>query len=527
MKKEKPRSSKNQGRRKHEDKNAEGVNRAKKKPRPSQDHQDNTNALNETEALLGSGDSVGDPPSSSETNNQDPKPTRPMDQLLDEIDQEITELIADIEDPPEGLFDTGTEATIRGNHNISEVRPSSVVEEVEAHFETEATEEIGKHLSAALTEDIKPEPQVSAEAEIATSPSVEEIIANMDEDAPVVDGAAVEPQTAVESDKKSDLTEEASVLPADEEAGVAETSMPEPLGGASLEEDLAIPTEEIIATMEEDFSAGEMEEPEPEVISRLDSEPVPLEEGLSAGLEEGFSAGEMEEPEPEVISKIDSEPVPLEEGLSAGLGEDFSAGEMEEPEPETGLEEDVESGPSLEDLISEIDSKISQTLHPDQTEGAETSEPASLQSSEHGKYIRFLLDDILMAIPLSSALEVGHRPDITPLPNLPDWILGISNIRGEIVSVLDLKRFFGRSSSGTSRGSRLIIIHNQDLKVGIIVDSIMGIMSLDRTETDVQPNPYRGEEISSFFSGVVASGEKLLNILDVDRLLSYPRMTNF
>ena len=122
MKKEKPRSSKNQGRRKHEDKNAEGVNRAKKKPRPSQDHQDNTNALNETEALLGSGDSVGDPPSSSETNNQDPKPTRPMDQLLDEIDQEITELIADIEDPPEGLFDTGTEATIRGNHNISEVR---------------------------------------------------------------------------------------------------------------------------------------------------------------------------------------------------------------------------------------------------------------------------------------------------------------------------------------------------------------------------------------------------------------------
>ena len=137
------------------------------------------------------------------------------------------------------------------------------------------------------------------------------------------------------------------------------------------------------------------------------------------------------------------------------------------------------------------------------------------------------MENTLLAFPLSSALEIGQQPVITPLPNLPDWVLGVSNIRGEIVSIADLKAFFGLPSSGPKRGRRFILIHNQGMKVGIIVDRVMGMISLDRKDTDIQDSPFKEGELSSFISGVVVSGENLLNILDIDKLLSSPRMTGF
>jgi purine-binding chemotaxis protein CheW len=179
---------------------------------------------------------------------------------------------------------------------------------------------------------------------------------------------------------------------------------------------------------------------------------------------------------------------------------------------------------SLEDLIAQIDRETGQAIVdvPDEI-------PSSSETGEYGidQFITFALQDILLALPLTSALEIGHRPMITPLFNLPSWILGVSNIRGEVVSIVDLKAYFELPSSGPKGGGRLIIVHNRDIKVGMLVDRIMGILSLDQIDTDIQENPHREGEMSSFISGVVVSGENLLNILDVDKLLSSPRMTSF
>lgn len=177
----------------------------------------------------------------------------------------------------------------------------------------------------------------------------------------------------------------------------------------------------------------------------------------------------------------------------------------------------------LEELITEIDTETGETVR----------DYAVHKAADYGyeQYIRFFLEDILVAIPLSSALEIGYWPQITPLPNLPTWILGVSNIRGEIVSVVDLKGFFKLSSRGLTRNRRFIIVHNRDMKVGIVVDRIMGIFSLDRRNAHiVQSNPYEAGELSSYISGVVVleeSEKTLLNIIDIDKLLSSPRMNAF
>lgn len=188
---------------------------------------------------------------------------------------------------------------------------------------------------------------------------------------------------------------------------------------------------------------------------------------------------------------------------------------------------------SLDELIAEIDAETSGS---NEQEIADKKNEASENISSHEQYIRFCLEDIQLAIPLSSALEIGHRPDITHLPNLPDWVLGVSNIRGEIISMVDIKTFFGlqllKKKYIPASQKMAIVVHNQDMKVGMIVDRVMGIFYLDRTDKDILKSPYEGEsELASYVSGVVAPGESsednLLNMLDINKLLSSPRMNAF
>jgi len=181
----------------------------------------------------------------------------------------------------------------------------------------------------------------------------------------------------------------------------------------------------------------------------------------------------------------------------------------------------------LNSLIAEIDREIGEkpSSEPPETTGSQKPERAS-DRLRH-QYILFTLESTLFALPLSSALEIGHRPVITPLPNLPNWLMGISNIRGEVISFVDLKTFLGIPSSGKKGDDRFIIIHNKNLKTGIIVDGIRGIAVLNRIDRDIQKSPYRQGDIASYIAGVAVSGENLMNILDIDRLLSSQRMNSF
>jgi purine-binding chemotaxis protein CheW len=182
--------------------------------------------------------------------------------------------------------------------------------------------------------------------------------------------------------------------------------------------------------------------------------------------------------------------------------------------------------PSLDDLIAAIDRETGEISIPEPGK-EELLNLTRVGTPVHKQFILFAIEDTQFAIPLSNALEVGHLPDITPLPNLPKWVQGISNIRGEILSLINFKAFLGIPSSGSKGEQRFIIIHNDEMKVGIIVDRVMGILSLDRLDSEIQKNPYRKGEIANYIQGAAVSGDTVTNIFDIDRLLSSPRMANF
>jgi purine-binding chemotaxis protein CheW len=182
--------------------------------------------------------------------------------------------------------------------------------------------------------------------------------------------------------------------------------------------------------------------------------------------------------------------------------------------------------PSLDDLIAAIDRETGE-IPVSEPGKEELLDLSRVNTSLQRQFIVFAIEDIQFGIPLSNALEVGHRPDIIPLPNLPKWVLGISNIRGEIISLINLKAFLGIPSSEANGEQRFIMIHNQEIKVGIIVDRVMGILSLDRLDDEIQNNPYRKGEIANYIQRAAVSGKNVTNIFDIDRLLSSPRMTDF
>lgn len=146
------------------------------------------------------------------------------------------------------------------------------------------------------------------------------------------------------------------------------------------------------------------------------------------------------------------------------------------------------------------------------------------------QFIKFYLENIMLGIPLRNAIEISHLPNITPLPNLPNWVLGVSNIRGEIISMVDLKLFLSlpsQASTGRKIMRQIIITFNQAMKVCLVVDQVMGILSLSQSDSKIQSSPYEEGEIAKFISGIVSTEDKILNILDIDKLLSSARMDAF
>lgn len=116
--------------------------------------------------------------------------------------------------------------------------------------------------------------------------------------------------------------------------------------------------------------------------------------------------------------------------------------------------------------------------------------------------------------------EVQPLRDLTSLPCTPSFVLGIVNVRGRIVPVLDLKTFFELPEKGLSDLHRVIFVRGEDLELGLLADVIVGVcsISIDKLQPSLPTlTGIRGD----YLKGVTA--ERLV-VLDVGRILADPRI---
>ena len=91
-----------------------------------------------------------------------------------------------------------------------------------------------------------------------------------------------------------------------------------------------------------------------------------------------------------------------------------------------------------------------------------------------------VLDEGEFALPLAGVLEVQRLPAVTPAPHLPDWLLGVANRRGEILSVVDLAGFLGLPAAAPSPSRRLVVVRasREEMTTGLVVDRVCGLRAL-------------------------------------------------
>ena len=143
------------------------------------------------------------------------------------------------------------------------------------------------------------------------------------------------------------------------------------------------------------------------------------------------------------------------------------------------------------------------------------------------RYILVEIGALHLAIAIDDLAEVGPLPPIAALPNLPAWILGIVNIRSEIVSIVDFGGFLGIADRALCQGNRFAVLRHKKLKIGLRLDRIVGTVS----KADSEKQPLEAVDKKSMHAGLfiagLQAGKNFYYILSVSRLLSSSRLVDY
>ncbi len=138
---------------------------------------------------------------------------------------------------------------------------------------------------------------------------------------------------------------------------------------------------------------------------------------------------------------------------------------------------------------------------------------------EHRQCVTFRLDEEVYGINVMLVQEVLRITDIAPVPGAPNYVVGIINLRGNVVTVIDTRMRFGLPPRDSDDSTRIVIIETEHQTVGIIVDSVSEVVDIYSNEIETAPN-VGNDETARYIEGVVSRGEELLILVDLNKLLT-------
>jgi purine-binding chemotaxis protein CheW len=133
--------------------------------------------------------------------------------------------------------------------------------------------------------------------------------------------------------------------------------------------------------------------------------------------------------------------------------------------------------------------------------------------------VTFQLENETYGINVMQVQEILRYTEIAAVPGAPDYVLGIINLRGNVVTVIDTRSRFGLMPAEITDNTRIVIIEAEKQVIGILVDSVAEVVYLKKSE--IEDAPYVGtEESSQFIQGVTNREDGLLILVDLNKLLS-------
>lgn len=181
---------------------------------------------------------------------------------------------------------------------------------------------------------------------------------------------------------------------------------------------------------------------------------------------------------------------------------------------------------ALEQIITGIDQALAQQPTTPLVRVSQAPPESAPKLAAPGKYIVFSLAAARYAIPINHVVEVGDSQPITPVPNAPLWVLGVTNLRGDIISVVDCGVFLNLHEKSIVEISSMCVVRNKkrDLTTSLIVDRIEGMLNLSAAIMPVPENNWH-DEVVPYLQGIYEHQGQLLRVLNLEGLLTSMALT--
>jgi len=123
-------------------------------------------------------------------------------------------------------------------------------------------------------------------------------------------------------------------------------------------------------------------------------------------------------------------------------------------------------------------------------------------------------------VPITSLHEIVRVPAITAVPDAPAYMEGVINLRGKIVSVIDLRKRFGEKQVAPNKRNRILVLEHQGKLAGLIVDSASDVLKIPASEVEPAPDVFQDGTLNCVV-GLGKSAGRLIVLLDMTKLLEY------
>jgi purine-binding chemotaxis protein CheW len=143
-------------------------------------------------------------------------------------------------------------------------------------------------------------------------------------------------------------------------------------------------------------------------------------------------------------------------------------------------------------------------------------------AADGGQFLTFTIDGEEYGIEILRVQEIKGFTRVRPIPNAPSYIKGAMNLRGTVIPIIDLRSRFGMAEAEYNQFTVIIVVSVGSKIVGLVVDAVSDVLNIARDQIDQTPE-VGGEVDSSFFQGMGKVGEKLVLLLNIDRLLAGER----
>jgi purine-binding chemotaxis protein CheW len=140
------------------------------------------------------------------------------------------------------------------------------------------------------------------------------------------------------------------------------------------------------------------------------------------------------------------------------------------------------------------------------------------QEKRFSRWVTFQLADEVYGINVMQVHEVLRMTEIAPVPGAPAAVVGIINLRGNVVTVIDTRELFCLPANELTEQARIMIVECSKVTVGLLVDGVAEVINLDNNEIDIAPS-VGSDDNSRYIQGVYNRGGEILILVALDKLV--------